>query len=125
MPPDLKGIYSLNALFSLCSEHILRIKGGDDASGSANTSVPMILVGNKADLADRRQVSQADAEARARSWGVKYIESSAKTRMNLEQVRNQSWAELHKKLVRPGPHQIFKISNVTAIFPGHVLCKIF
>ena len=27
--------------------------------------------------------------------------------------------------VRPGPHQIFKISNVTAIFPGHVLCKIF
>ena len=36
-----------------------------------------------------------------------------------------SWAELHKKLVRPGPHQIFKISNVTAIFPGHVLCKIF
>ena len=39
---------------------------------------------------------------------------------------DSAWAELqHKKLVRPGPHQIFKISNVTAIFPGHVLCKIF
>ena len=24
------------------------------------------------------------------------------------------WAELHKKLVRPRPHQFFKISNVTA-----------
>ena len=36
-----------------------------------------------------------------------------------------TWAEFHKKLVRPGPHQIFKIFNVTAIFPGHVLCKIF
>ena len=42
-----------------------------------------------------------------------------------QQDTAQTWAELHKKLVRPGPHQIFKISNVTEIFPGHVLCKIF
>lgn len=80
-----------------CSEHILRIKGGDDPSGGANASVPMILVGNKVDLEEqgRRQVSRADAEARARSWGVKYVESSAKTKQNVEQVRGATKQNNH------------------------------
>ncbi|KAI1289367.1 Ras-related protein O-RAL [Halotydeus destructor] len=47
---------------------------------------PIILVGNKADLADKREVSQDTAIETALSWGCKYIETSAKTRMNVEDV---------------------------------------
>lgn len=48
--------------------------------------VPFILVGNKADLASARKVSTQEAENRARLWGCPYIETSAKTRMNVENI---------------------------------------
>ncbi|KAH6570505.1 hypothetical protein BASA50_010647 [Batrachochytrium salamandrivorans] len=47
--------------------------------------VPFILVGNKADLESERQVSARDCEAKAKEWGCQYIETSAKTRMNVEE----------------------------------------
>ena len=39
--------------------------------------LPIILVGNKSDLADQRVVSQQDAESFAKSIGAKYYETSA------------------------------------------------
>ena len=39
--------------------------------------LPIILVGNKSDLADQRVVSQQDAETFAKSIGAKYYETSA------------------------------------------------
>ncbi|KAE9555528.1 hypothetical protein FO519_001296 [Halicephalobus sp. NKZ332] len=61
-------------------EQILRVKNSD-------TSVPIALVGNKSDLTSERVVSQEQARARADSWGVPYIETSAKTRMNVDKLR--------------------------------------
>lgn len=49
-------------------------------------SVPFLLVGNKSDLEDRRKVSKEDAEKRASEWGVPYVETSAKTRTNVDKV---------------------------------------
>lgn len=49
-------------------------------------SVPFLLVGNKSDLEDRRKVSKEDAENRAAEWGVPYVETSAKTRTNVDKV---------------------------------------
>ncbi len=48
--------------------------------------MPFILVGNKADLAGQRQVSARDAELLARDWGCPYVETSAKTRQNVDEV---------------------------------------
>jgi len=46
--------------------------------------VPIILVGNKADRANEREVSREEAQAMARKLGCDLIETSAKTRSNLE-----------------------------------------
>ncbi|XP_055271103.1 GTPase HRas isoform X2 [Moschus berezovskii] len=52
-------------------EQIKRVKDSDD--------VPMVLVGNKCDLA-ARTVEARQAQDLARSYGIPYIETSAKTR---------------------------------------------
>lgn len=51
-------------------------------------NVPFLLVGNKSDLEDRRQVSAEEAKARADQWGISYVETSAKTRANVDKVWN-------------------------------------
>jgi Ras-related protein Ral-A len=56
--------------------------------------MPFILVGNKADLAKIRKVSEAEAKNRAREWHCDYYETSAKTRMNVDEV----YTELMRKI---------------------------
>lgn len=65
--------------FLLCREQILRVKEDEN--------VPFLLVGNKSDLEDKRQVSVEEAKARADQWNVNYVETSAKTRANVDKVR--------------------------------------
>ncbi|XP_039611216.1 ras-related protein ralB-B [Polypterus senegalus] len=60
-------------------EQILRVKSEDD-------KIPLLLVGNKCDLEDRRQVSVDEARGKAEQWGVQYVETSAKTRANVDKV---------------------------------------
>lgn len=67
-----------NLVLLICREQILRVKNDDN--------IPFLLVGNKADLAERRQVPAQDAEARAQQWRVPYVETSAKTRTNVDKV---------------------------------------
>lgn len=55
-------------------EQIKRVKDSDD--------VPTVLVGNKCDLA-ARTVESRQAQDLARSYGIPYIETSAKTRQGL------------------------------------------
>lgn len=59
-------------------EHILRVKNDEN--------IPFLLVGNKADLEDKRQVTVEEAQNRAAQWNVPYIETSAKTRANVDKV---------------------------------------
>jgi hypothetical protein len=63
----------------LYSEQILRVKNG-------GTNIPAILVGNKIDLAEKRKVTPEEAEQKARSWSIRYIETSAKTKYNVDKV---------------------------------------
>lgn len=60
-----------NFLILQCREQIKRVKDSDD--------VPMVLVGNKCDL-PARTVDTRQAQELARSYGIPYIETSAKTR---------------------------------------------
>ncbi|RIA88965.1 small GTPase superfamily [Glomus cerebriforme] len=57
-------------------------------------SIPFILVGNKADLAKIRKVSEEEAKSRAREWNCDYYETSAKTRTNVDEV----YTELMRKI---------------------------
>jgi len=49
-------------------------------------TVPFVLVGNKVDLEDQREVSAEKGEALARKYGCPYIEASAKKNINVESV---------------------------------------
>ncbi|XP_008578038.1 PREDICTED: ras-related protein Ral-A-like [Galeopterus variegatus] len=64
--------------FLLSREQILRVKEDEN--------VPFLLVGNKSDLEDKRQVSVEEAKNRADQWNVNYVETSAKTRANVDKV---------------------------------------
>lgn len=53
---------------------------GDD------TIIPIILVGNKCDLEEYRQVQSSDAQRLANEWKVKYFETSAKNKTNINRI---------------------------------------
>jgi len=73
-------------------EQILRVKG-DDAN------IPFLLVGNKADLEEKRVVSKTEAQNLAESWNVPYIETSAKTRMNVDMIFYHLMKTIYKRKV--------------------------
>lgn len=47
---------------------------------------PIVLVGNKLDLADERTVKKEQGEAQAKAWSSPYIECSAKANENIEAI---------------------------------------
>ncbi|XP_055302372.1 ras-related protein Ral-a isoform X3 [Sitodiplosis mosellana] len=59
-------------------EQILRVKNDE--------SIPFLLVGNKCDLNDKRKVPLAECQERSSLWGVPYVETSAKTRENVDKI---------------------------------------
>ncbi|KDE08743.1 protein Ras-2 [Microbotryum lychnidis-dioicae p1A1 Lamole] len=47
-------------------------------------TIPVVLVGNKADRANEREVGRDEGQALAKKLGCEFVETSAKTRLNLE-----------------------------------------
>ncbi|KAJ2962286.1 hypothetical protein NQZ79_g2503 [Umbelopsis isabellina] len=60
-------------------------------------TVPFILVGNKVDLEHLRRVSSNEASALASEWNCPYVETSAKTRQNVEQVYTQLMRKIRER----------------------------
>lgn len=48
--------------------------------------IPVVLVGNKLDLQDHRQISTEEGKELADSWGSTYVEASAKTNQGVSEV---------------------------------------
>ncbi|KAM3601948.1 uncharacterized protein V6R79_021846 [Siganus canaliculatus] len=59
----------------------------DDVRTERGSDVIIMLVGNKTDLADKRQVSIEEGERKAKELNVMFIETSAKAGYNVKQVR--------------------------------------
>lgn len=59
----------------------------DDVRTERGTDVIIMLVGNKTDLSDKRQVSTEEGERKAKELNVMFIETSAKAGYNVKQVR--------------------------------------
>lgn len=74
------AINSRNSLEELSSfyEQIIRVK--DDEH------VPLVIVGNKCDLELERQVSYEEGFNLAKKFGAKFLETSAKQRINVEEA---------------------------------------
>ena len=47
---------------------------------------PVVIVGNKIDLEYEREVGSQEGETLAKQWNCQYIECSAKTRTNIEEI---------------------------------------
>ncbi|XP_054632856.1 ras-related protein Rab-8B-like [Dunckerocampus dactyliophorus] len=52
----------------------------------ASSDVEKMILGNKCDMTDRRQVSKDRGEKLAIDYGVKFLETSAKTSLNVEEA---------------------------------------
>ncbi|GIY45095.1 ras-like protein [Caerostris extrusa] len=78
---------------SMYREQIKRVKDADD--------VPMVLVGNKCDLPMRMVYMHGAAEL-ARSYGIPFIETSAKTRMGVDDAFYTLVREIRKDRERKG-----------------------
>ena len=59
-------------------DQIVRVKGTE--------KVPVVLVGNKADLAHQREVCTEEGQALAQMWNCSFLETSAKTTKNVNNV---------------------------------------
>ena len=73
-------------------DHILK--------GKSIESCPMILVGNKQDLTNNREVSYDDAKQLADSWNIDYIETSAKTNFNCKEIFEQLAVKIYKSKLK-------------------------
>ncbi|KAM9960311.1 hypothetical protein ACTFIW_009440 [Dictyostelium discoideum] len=63
-------------------EQIIRVLDRDD--------VPIMMIGNKSDLDDERQVTYQEGKDLAHCLGMSFMEVSAKSRANIEEVFNET-----------------------------------
>ena len=56
----------------------------DDVRSERGNDVVIMLVGNKTDVQERRQVSAEEGQAKAKDYGVMFIETSAKAGFNVK-----------------------------------------
>jgi len=79
-------------------EQILRVKDCDN--------VPMVLVGNKCDLQDQRVITTEQGEALAKKFQCTFMESSAKNKINVENIFHDLVRQINT--INPKPKQTQK-----------------
>ena len=58
----------------------------------------IVLVGNKCDLEENREVSKEEGQQLAYLYGILFFETSAKTEYNVKEVFNESSQEIAKRI---------------------------
>jgi len=69
----------------------------DDIKENKGKNVAGLLIGNKADLGDEREVSSEDAQIFAEQMGMQYLETSAKTDLNVQKAVMSLTEEMKKE----------------------------
>jgi GTPase SAR1 family protein len=62
----------------------------EEVKSNSSKQITIILIGNKKDLEDKRQVSYEEGEALAKENGLMFLETSAKTAYNVVEAFNLS-----------------------------------
>ncbi|EFA83137.1 Ras GTPase [Heterostelium album PN500] len=88
-------------------DQIIRVKD--------NERVPIVLVGNKCDLENQREVTAGEGEELAKSFGCPFLETSAKKRQNVDECFFDVVREIKKSLKEPGRNKKEKKSIKGAI----------
>ena len=70
----------------------------EDCKNQSPKTIFMVLVGNKSDLADRRQVNTEEGQELADKYGMQFYETSAKTGDNVESIFLNSADEIARKI---------------------------
>lgn len=87
-------VYSITSLQTFqdiknMKESIMRVKGTD--------KVPMLLVGNKSDLEHQREVPSQDGVGLASYWNCPFLEASARSTQNVNEVFIEIVREMNLK----------------------------
>ena len=91
-----EGFLLVFALNDKESFTVLKNKYDRVLKGKHGIKVPILLVENKQDLENERQVTYLEAKNQADLWGIEYIETSAKTNFNCK----EAFERLAEKIVR-------------------------
>ena len=70
----------------------------EDYKNQTPKTTSIILVGNKSDLNDRRQVNTEEGQELADKFGIQFYEASAKTGDNVDEIFYNSTDEIAKKI---------------------------
>lgn len=54
--------------------------------GTELSNIPVMLVGNKCDETENREVPTTEGEAESKQWGCNFMETSAKTNHNVKEL---------------------------------------
>ena len=68
-----------------------------DITATADKKITLILIGNKSDLEDQRQVTKEQGEEKAKEFGLAFLEASASSGDNLEKAFSLMINEVYKK----------------------------
>uniref|UniRef100_A0A6B2G1N5 Ras-related protein Rab-2B (Trinotate prediction) n=1 Tax=Myxobolus squamalis TaxID=59785 RepID=A0A6B2G1N5_MYXSQ len=71
----------------------------DDTRQHGTPNVVIMVIGNKSDLEDKREVKKEEGEAFAREHGLIFMETSAKNASNVEEAFINTAKEIHRKIV--------------------------
>jgi len=69
----------------------------------ATENVSKILIGNKCDMTDKRVVEYAAGKALADEYGIRFLETSAKNSINVEEAFFSLAREIKKKVIDTVP----------------------
>ena len=70
----------------------------EDCSKNASNTINMVLIGNKSDLKDKREVNYEEGHELAEKFGIKFYETSAKTGENIQEIFADSVNDIATKL---------------------------
>ncbi|CAG9314025.1 unnamed protein product [Blepharisma stoltei] len=95
----------------------------------ANKNAIKVLIGNKSDMDNRDQVTREEAEHKAKSYGIPYIETSAKNAYQVDLAFETITRELIKQrkalgaplVSKPAPKISLTTENINAI--SHNCCS--
>lgn len=79
-------VFSITSITSFLEVNAIKEQLNIVLDTDDNTLIPIILVGNKCDLEEYRQVQSSDAQRLAEEWRVKYFETSAKNKTNINRI---------------------------------------
>ena len=89
---------------------------------NSNKNVLKVLIGNKTDLEDKRVISYNQGKEFADSYGLKYIETSAKKNLNVNEAFSTLGRELmqateDKKIIKQRQNKKISVAKMEDLNP--------